>query len=190
MKATLAFLSSLGRGIAVVLLLVLGAAAQAELTEGVDAGTRKRDAIESVDKALACYKKHRDGGERNEDDPTGKDYSSIATEWKAITVQTNATGDVTVWPGPALVKFIRVRNTTDAGVATTATAGIVLVKNGGTVVDGAAASKGPGSVIYDGADGAMFRTSLVLNFANAADNPSSSGKVEVLLRPLDPWNLW
>lgn len=129
-------------------------------------------------------------GERNESSTTGTDFTSTAAEWKSATVQTNATGDVTVYNGPAIVKSIRVRNTTDAGVATTNTAGIILVKDGATVKDGAAAGKTPGSTIYDGADGTQFRTSVVLNFASASDNPSSSGKVEVLYRPASPDVTW
>lgn len=129
-------------------------------------------------------------GERSESSTTGTDYQSSAQEWKATTVQTNATGDVTVYNGPALVKIVRVRWTTDAGVATTNTAGIILVKDGSTVKDGAAAAKTPGSTIYDGADGTQFRTSVVLNFASASDNPASSGKVEVLYRPLSSAVTW
>jgi hypothetical protein len=98
---------------------------------------------------------------------------------------TTATGDITVYNGPAIVRIIRVRFATDAGVATTNTAGIILVKDGATVKEGAAAAKTPGSTIYDGLDGVQFRTSVVVNFANGLDNPASSGKGEVLYRPLD-----
>ena len=140
--------------------------------------------IKQTGNALHSYQAYRQAGERAEGSTTGADYSSVAGEWKATTVQTNATGDITVYNGPAIVRMVRVRFTTDAGVATTNTAGIILVKDGTTVEDGAAAAKTPGSTIYDGLDGVQFRTSVVVNFANIADNPASSGKVEVLYRPL------
>ena len=140
--------------------------------------------------AMNVWEDSASADERIEDSPTGAGYSSVSGEWKAVTVQTNATGDVTVYSGPALVRIIRVRLTTDAGVATTNTAGIILVKDGATVKEGAAAAKTPGATIYDGLDGTQFRTSVILNFASGSDNPSSSGKVEVLYRPLDPTNLW
>lgn len=117
--------------------------------------------------------------------PTGTGYASMASEWKPILVNTNTTGDVTVCTGPSVLKAVRVRNTTNAGVATTNTAGIILVKDGTTVRDGAAAGKTPGAIIYDGADGTQFRTSVILNFAAAGDNPASDGKIEVLCRPMD-----
>lgn len=128
--------------------------------------------------------------ERNVGSLTGTDYGSEAGEWKATLVNTNATGDVTIYNGPAIVRIIRVRATTNAGVATANTAGIILVKDGTTVKDGAAAGKTPSSTIYDGLDGAMFRTRVVINFAAAGDNPASDGKVEVLYRPLDQTNVW
>ena len=124
--------------------------------------------------------------ERNVGATDGQDYCSTAEEWKSSVINTNASGDVTVYNGPALVRIVRVRATTDAGAATTNTAGVILVKNGSAVVDGAVSAKTPGSTIYDGLGGTMFRTSVILNFASASDNPASSGKIEVLYRPLDP----
>ena len=129
-------------------------------------------------------------GERNQSSTTGTGYFSIASEWLPVKINTNATGDVVVYNGPCLVKIVRVRATTDAGAATTNTAGIILVKNGTSVIDGAASGKTPGYVIYDGLDGTMFRTSFILNFASGLDNPASDGKIECLIRPLDNSTVW
>lgn len=155
-----------------------------------DSVTGAESGVRSSLGGLWVYLKSALSGERSALSTTGTDYLSTASEWKSATVQTNATGDVTVYNGPCVVKSIRVRNTTDAGVATTNTAGIILVKDGATVKDGAAAAKTPSQVIYDGADGTQFRTSLILNFASALDNPASSGKVEVLYRPMPATVNW
>lgn len=154
--------------------------------EARDSTTGQPSSLRSTDGALNCYAAFRTGGERNESSTTGADYAATAGEWKSIIVNTNATGDVTVWPGKALVRLIRVRATNNAGTATANTAGIILVKDGSTVRDGAAAAKTPGATIYDGLDGTRFDTSVVLNFANIGDNPASGGKIEILLHTGDP----
>jgi hypothetical protein len=128
--------------------------------------------------------------ERNIGSSTGADYCAAMGEWKRILVNTNATGDVTVYSGPAIVRSVRVRATNNAGTATTNTAGIILVKDGSTVVDGAAAAKTPSSVIYDGLEGTGFRTSVVVNFASGSDNPASDGKIEVLLHAMPSSVTW
>lgn len=129
-------------------------------------------------------------GDRNSGSETGADYQAVAGEWRSYIVNTNATGDVTVYGFPCIVRAVRVRNTNNAGTATVNTVGIILVKDGTTVRDGAAAAKTPGSTIYDGLDGTQFRTSCVLNFASASDNPASDGKIEVLLRPMPDTVTW
>lgn len=155
-----------------------------------DSSSGQETPIKSTSGGFWVYLKSKLAGERNETSTTGADYQSVAGEWKSTVIQTNATGDVTIYAGPCVVRSVRVRNTTDAGVATTNTVGIILVKDGTTVKDGAAAAKTPGSTIYDGLDGAQFRTSLIVNFASGSDNPASSGKIEVLYRPMPASVIW
>ncbi len=125
--------------------------------------------------------------ERNADDTTGQDYASTAQEWKSVTVDTGGlTTDIVVYAGPALVDICRVRNTTAAGLAIANTVGVILLKDGSTVKEGAAAAKTPGSIIFDGRGGTIFATSIVLNCASASDDD----KIEILYRPLDPTVTW
>lgn len=165
-------------------LATLGVSGWAIATPGVLTQSLGSEPIKRAG-AEVVYDQSIKAGERAIGATTGVDYQSAAAEWLAATVQTNATGDVTVYAGPCIVKSVRVRNASDAGVATVNTAGIILVKDGAaTVKDGAALGKTAGSTIYDGSDGTQFRTSLVINFASALDNPVSSGKIEVLYRPM------
>lgn len=129
-------------------------------------------------------------GERQPESTTGADHMVVSGEWKTALINTNSTGDVTFYNAPAVVRQIRVRNTNNAGTATVNTVGIILVKDGATVKDGAAAAKTPGAVIYEGLDGVQFRTSVVVNFASALDNPASDGKIEVIYRPLSTAVTW
>ncbi len=159
-------------------------------TAGQDATSGKQALIKTTANGLWAYLSGAISGERVMGATTGTDYLSVAGEWKALLVNTNATGDVIAYNGPAVVRQVRVRNTSNAGVATVATLGIILVKDGATVRDGAAATKAAGTTIYEGLDGTQFRTNLTLNFASASDNPASDGKIEVLYRPLDPAVTW
>lgn len=136
--------------------------------------------------AAHTYEQGADAGERQPGSTSGADHKCVAGEWKTKTLTVAATGDLTVYPGPCVVRSVRVRATTDVGVATANTAGIILIKDGATVKDGAAAAKTPGATIYDGLDGAIFASSLIVNFASTSD----SGKVEVAFRPLDPNVTW
>lgn len=121
----------------------------------------------------------------------GADHQVHVGEWKSLTIATNATGDITIHNGPAVVRMVRYRKNNDAGVAFGAnTAGIILVKDGTTVKEGAAAGVTPGSAIYDGLEGVQFRTSFIINFASGTDNPASNGRIEVLWRPMPDTVTW
>jgi hypothetical protein len=136
--------------------------------------------------AAASYGAYKEAGERQVGSWAGADHVAVAGEWKAATLVVGGIGDVIAWPGPAIVRAVRVRKTTNAGVATANTAGIILIKNGAAVLEGAAAAATPGTILYDGLDGVLFPNNLTLNFASASDTL----KIECLFRPLDPLVTW
>lgn len=144
------------------------------------------DAIEAENNALYVADKTIHAGDRQGDSLTGQDHVCTAGEWKTETIAVTRDGDKEIWPGPCLVRSVRVRNTGNTGTATTDTEGIILVKDGSTVKDGAAAAKTPGSIIYDGLEGIIFASRFILNFASISDD----GKIEVAYRPLDPNVTW
>ena len=125
-------------------------------------------------------------GERGIGSKNGADHVAVSGEWKCETVTVAATVDKTVYAGQFIVRMVRTRRYTDAGGALSPTAGIVLVKDGTVVREGAAASLAGNVTIWDGLDGTIFSTSLVLNFASASD----TGKIEVFYRPLDNKVSW
>lgn len=158
-------------------------AASAVQVDGVDSTTRKSAATLSTDGALHFYEASKGAGDRNEDSPNGKDYKSTSDEWTPLTVAYTGTGDKVIVPEPCLVRIVRGRISSDAGVLNTTTAGIIIVKDGSTAREARAAGVSiPAGVFYDGVGGARFVTNLTINFANAGD----TGKLEVLYRPLDP----
>lgn len=153
---------------------------------GANATTDLPEIIKSIGRALCFFKSSADAGERLISSTNGSDYVADANEWKAATITVASTGDLTVYNGPCLVRAVRVRKTNDSGTATVNTVGIILIKNGAVVKDGAAAAATPGTVLYDGLGGTIFNTSLILNFASTSD----SLKIEVLYRPLDATVTW
>lgn len=151
--------------------------------EARDATTGLPVSLEASSKALKVYVASKGAGERNEDSPNGKDYKSTSDEWTPLTVTYTGTGDKVVVPEPCLVRIVRGRISSDAGVLNTTTAGVIIVKDGSTAREARAAGVSiPAGVFYDGVGGARFVTNLTINFANAGD----TGKLEVLYRPLDP----
>lgn len=138
------------------------------------------------DGALIIEDNSLNAGARNFDSSTGLDHQTVAGEWKTTTLAVSGTGDYTALDFPCIVRQIRVRKTTNAGVATANTAGILLFKNGTSVFEGAAAAATPGTVLFDGLEGVICQTNLTVNFASASD----TDKIEVVYRPLDLRVTW
>lgn len=127
------------------------------------------------DTYLAVGLETKIAGERNEDESTGKDYTSIAEEYEATLVSL-VDDSTTVYTGPCIFAGFVVN-----GAALTGSA-VNLIKDGSTNKFSFGNLAANALQIYPAS---RFFTSLVIDPVNDA-----TGSITVFWRPMDPTNTW
>lgn len=127
------------------------------------------------DTYLAVGLETKIAGERNEDESTGKDYTSTAAEWEATVVDL-ANDSTTVYTGPCLCGGVWVNGANLTGSA------VHLLKDNTTnklSFSNVNANTNLGFPAF------RCQTSLVVDPVNDA-----TGTITVFWRPMDPTNTW
>ena len=121
-------------------------------------------------------------GWRNEGATDGSDHVVAIGNWKYFTVTLPGTGDNVIIATPCVIKQIRHRQYSNVGGPVAPSVGILLIKDGASVLGAGPAGMLGGDVYYDGQEGTTFRTNLTVNAASALDTL----KLEGWYMPADP----